>query len=101
VYERAYTTHIADIEEVSQVLWQSTAIVLGIEDNPSYESITSPCILSHVFSVPSHLPSALQSKHKSVPLEHGGDFDLMVPRRAQVIWKLVFKIYRKSGAFKR
>ncbi|KAG9127125.1 hypothetical protein FRC07_000542 [Ceratobasidium sp. 392] len=85
VYERAYTTHIADIEEVSQVLWQSTAIVLGTEDNPSYESITTPRTLSHVFNVPSHLPSALQSKHK----------------RAQVIWKLVFKIYRKSGAFKR
>ncbi|KAG8740123.1 hypothetical protein FRC12_016109 [Ceratobasidium sp. 428] len=85
VYERAYTTHIADIEEVSQVLWQSTAIVLGIEDNPSHESITAPRTLSHVFNVPSHLPSALQSKHK----------------RAQVIWKLVFKIYRKSGAFKR
>ncbi|KDN51257.1 hypothetical protein RSAG8_00886, partial [Rhizoctonia solani AG-8 WAC10335] len=31
------------------------------------------------------MPSALQSKHK----------------RAQVIWKLVFKVYRKSGAFKR
>ncbi|KAG8721979.1 hypothetical protein FRC08_008075 [Ceratobasidium sp. 394] len=85
VYERAYTTHISDVEEVSQVLWQSTAIVLGIEDNPSYESITTPRTLSHVFSVPSRLPSALQSKHK----------------RAQVIWKLVFKIYRKSGAFKR
>lgn len=85
VYERAYTTHIADIEEVSQVLWQSTAIVLGTQDNSSYETITSPRTLSHVFSVPSHLPSALQSKHK----------------RAQVIWKLIFKIYRKQGAFKR
>jgi hypothetical protein len=88
---------------VSQVLWQSTAIVLGMEDNPSYEAITSPRTLSHVFSVPSHLPSAFQSKHKSVPLEYDGDFDLTVYhlRRAQVIWKLVFKIYRKSGAFKR
>ncbi|KAF8607551.1 hypothetical protein BDV93DRAFT_272312 [Ceratobasidium sp. AG-I] len=85
VYERAYTTHIADIEEVSQVLWQSTAIVLGTEDNPAYETVTAPRTLSHLFSVPSHLPSAFQSKHK----------------RAQVIWKLVFKIYRKSGAFKR
>ncbi|QRV72664.1 hypothetical protein RhiJN_00678 [Ceratobasidium sp. AG-Ba] len=85
VYERAYTTHIADIEEVSQVLWQSSSIVLGVEENPSYETITAPRTLSHVFNVPSHLPSALQSKHK----------------RAQVIWKLVFKIYRKQGAFKR
>lgn len=64
VYERAYTTHIADIEEVSQVLWQSTAIVLGTEDNQAYETITAPRTLSHVFSVPSHLPSAFQSKHK-------------------------------------
>ncbi|CAE6394824.1 unnamed protein product [Rhizoctonia solani] len=85
VYERAYTTHIADVEEVSQVLFQSTAIVLGTEENPSYETITGARTLSHVFNVPSHMPSALQSKHK----------------RAQVIWKLVFKVYRKSGAFKR
>lgn len=85
IYERAYTTHISDIEEVSQVLFQSTAIVLGVEDNPTYEAITEPRVLSHVFNVPAHMPSALQSKHK----------------RAQVIWKLVFKIYRKSGAFKR
>ncbi|KAG8764014.1 hypothetical protein FRC11_006285 [Ceratobasidium sp. 423] len=85
VYERAYTTHIADVEEVSQVLFQSTAIVLGTEENQSYETITRPRILSHVFNVPRHMPSALQSKHK----------------RAQVIWKLVFKVYRKSGAFKR
>lgn len=28
-------------------------------------------------------------------------FALVLGRRAQVIWKLVFKIYRKSGAFKR
>ncbi|KAH7343530.1 hypothetical protein B0J17DRAFT_713705 [Rhizoctonia solani] len=85
VYERAYTTHIADIEEVSQVLFQSTAIVFGKEENSSYETITGPRVLSHVFNVPAHMPSALQSKHK----------------RAQVIWKLVFKVYRKSGAFKR
>ncbi|CAE6473354.1 unnamed protein product [Rhizoctonia solani] len=84
VYERAYTTHIADIEEVSQLLFQSTAIVFGTEENPSYETITGPRILSHVFNVPNHMPSALQSKHK----------------RAQVIWKLVFKVYRKSGAFR-
>ncbi|KAJ1308911.1 hypothetical protein OPQ81_004596 [Rhizoctonia solani] len=85
VYERAYTTHIADIEEVSQILFQSSAIVLGTEENASYETITGPRVLSHVFNVPTHMPSALQSKHK----------------RAQVIWKLVFKVYRKSGAFKR
>ncbi|CEL59802.1 hypothetical protein RSOLAG1IB_03736 [Rhizoctonia solani AG-1 IB] len=85
VYERAYTTHIADVEEVSQVLFQSTAVVLGTEENPSYETISEPRTLSHIFNVPSHMPSALQSKHK----------------RAQVIWKLVFKVYRKSGAFKR
>ncbi|CAE6470142.1 unnamed protein product [Rhizoctonia solani] len=85
VYERAYTTHISDIEEVSQVLFQSGAIVFGKEENTSYETITGPRVLSHVFNVPSHMPSALQSKHK----------------RAQVIWKLVFKVYRKSGAFKR
>ncbi|CAE7083826.1 unnamed protein product [Rhizoctonia solani] len=84
VYERAYTTHIADIEEVSQVLFQSSAIVFGTEENPSYETITGPHVLSHVFNVPNHMPSALQSKHK----------------RAQVIWKLVFKVYRKSGTFK-
>ncbi|CAE6457232.1 unnamed protein product, partial [Rhizoctonia solani] len=85
VYERAHTTHIADVEEVSQVLFQSTSIVFGTEDNPSHETITEPRVLSHVFNVPSHMPSALQSKRK----------------RAQVIWKLVFKVYRKAGAFKR
>ncbi|CAE6497853.1 unnamed protein product [Rhizoctonia solani] len=85
VYERAYTTYIADIEEVSQVLFQSTAIVFGTEETPSYETVTGPRVLSHVFNVPSHMPSALQSKHN---------------RRAQVIWKIVFKVYRKSGAFK-
>ncbi|KAF8742815.1 BING4CT protein, partial [Rhizoctonia solani] len=85
VYERAHTTHIADVEEVSQVLFQSASIVFGTEDNPSHETITEPRVLSHVFNVPSHMPSALQSKRK----------------RAQVIWKLVFKVYRKAGAFKR